>query len=392
MRGRLRGLAARIKRITPPGFYFASAAVLGVVVTITVIDLSMPVDRTIIPLFVAAPAIFSVARLTTRQYLWLGGTTLAVALPVSINRYEARPAIVISTLIGLAIVLPLGFVSNDALRRQQRTEADLRAVANAVQQVVLRQPPPHVAHVRTEARYLAAAAEAHVGGDMYSAVATPYGVRLLIGDVMGHGLRFVKMASDVLNAFEQLAIHEPKLAGLALRLNMAVSHPGIRRDFVTALLVTVPAGDEPAELVCCGHPPPLLLRGTDASFVDLLPPSPPLGLLDLRQGWCETSMVPLRPGDQLLMYTDGVSEARNAAGHFYPLPERAAALHTKSDPAVFLDALQDDILAYCGGHLQDDAALLLAQRTVGTGERAYEHRLIARPGERLRGHNVRPGF
>ena len=69
------------------------------------------------------------------------------------------------------------------------------------------------------------------------------------------------------------------------------------------------AGGSWAELVCCGHPPPLLLREGSAVFVEPYA-APPLGLLDLADGWCQTIMIPVGDGDQLLLYTNGVSEAR----------------------------------------------------------------------------------
>ena len=78
-----------------------------------------------------------------------------------------------------------------------------------------------------------------------------------------------------------------------------------------------------AELVCCGHPPPLLLRDGSAVFVEPYA-APPLGLLDLADGWCRASMIPVGHGDQLLLYTDGVSEARDAAGRFFPLAQVTA--------------------------------------------------------------------
>ena len=76
-------------------------------------------------------------------------------------------------------------------------------------------------------------------------------------------------------------------------------------------------------MVGCGHPPPLLLRGALAAFIEPYA-APPLGLLDLTDGWRRASMLPVGDGDQLLLYTDGVSEARDEAGRFFPLAQVTA--------------------------------------------------------------------
>jgi hypothetical protein len=120
--------------------------------------------------------------------------------------------------------------------------------------------------------------------------------------------------------------------------------------FVTALLVNFPVADSAdggvpaagswAELVCCGHPPPLLLRDGSAAFIEPYA-APPLGLLDLAEGWCRASMIPVGDGDQLLLYTDGVSEARDAAGQFFPLAQVIAdtVRDTGPDRAPLLDVM-----------------------------------------------------
>ncbi|MDG4859971.1 PP2C family protein-serine/threonine phosphatase [Streptomyces sp. T-3] len=283
------------------------------------------------------------------------------------------------------ISLVLGLVAA-AFVRQARTLSAARAVADTVQHSILRPPPPRVGGLRTEVRYVASAAEATVGGDVYEVVDTPFGVRLLIGDVMGKGLPAVRTATDVLGAFRELAQHEKQLPAVAQRMDGCLARREHSEDFATALLLAITDGEGSAEFVCCGHPPPLLIRAGRCTFLDMLPPAPPLGLFDLRANWCRSTSVPLADGDRLLLYTDGVTEARDARGTFYPLAERASLLYD-SDPAAFLDTLTADLFRHAMGQLKDDAALLL----VDYGDiRSPAGQPRAENGHQLQGLTARP--
>lgn len=128
-------------------------------------------------------------------------------------------------------------------------------------------------------------------------------------------------------------------------------------EFVTALLVTVPMDDDAgADIVCCGHPRPLLLRGGQATLLDEVPATPPLGLLDLAGCQAHAARLGVGPGDSVLLYTDGVTDARDRSGLAYPLAERAAALSRQDGP--LLEALRADLLCHADGTLRDDATLL----------------------------------
>jgi serine phosphatase RsbU (regulator of sigma subunit) len=214
------------------------------------------------------------------------------------------------------------------------------------------------------------------GGDIHDVMATPFGVRLLVGDVMGRGLPANRTGLSVLNAWRDLACTEPSLAGIAVRLHALITRSEHPERFVTALLVNFPVTGEAsgtweadgscAELVCCGHPPPLLVRGGSAVFVELYA-APPLGLLDLADGWCRASMIPVGHGDQLLLYTDGVSEARDAAGRFFPLAQVTAEAVGQAGAAgpagavgtQLLDALVTSLDDHVGDRRSDDILLLL---------------------------------
>ncbi|MFF2503685.1 PP2C family protein-serine/threonine phosphatase [Streptomyces sp. NPDC058067] len=223
--------------------------------------------------------------------------------------------------------------------------------------------PERVGTLRVSARHLHSAgvapsqrSHAGAGGDVYGVVESPFGTRLLMGDVMGKGHELARTADSVLRAWRDLAVCEARLEGVAVRLHALVAHSDEPDRFVTATLLSVEA-DGSAQLVCCGHPPPVLLRDGAAVHAAVPAPAPPLGLLDLHSGWCAAQPVPATAWECMLLYTDGVSEARDARGVFYPLAERAAVL-PNADLDDFTDALAADLLRHAEGGLQDDASLL----------------------------------
>jgi serine phosphatase RsbU (regulator of sigma subunit) len=222
----------------------------------------------------------------------------------------------------------------------------------------------HVDRLHVESRHRSAAQGG--GGDIHDVMATPFGVRLLVGDAMGTGAPANRTGLAVLNAWRDLAFTEPSLAGIAVRLHALIARSEHPERFVTALLANFPGGGSAAdagswaELVCCGHPPPMLLRGGSAAFVTPYA-APPLGLLDLADGWCQASMIPVGDGDRLLLYTDGVSEARDAAGQFFPLAQATAraVASAEADGGTLLDTLAGHLEEHVGDRASDDTLLLL---------------------------------
>jgi serine phosphatase RsbU (regulator of sigma subunit) len=213
------------------------------------------------------------------------------------------------------------------------------------------------------------------GGDIACAVAAPNAVRLLIGDVMGHDPRAAQTAAEVTRAFRELAALPDPLPVVAARLHAFVADHADGEEFVTAQFVSIPDSDDDAQIVCCGHPPPLLLRDGRVTALDALPPSPPLGLLDMGGHWPRADLLGARAGDNVLLYTDGVSEACDCHGRPYPLAERAAALAARprerpEEAGGHLpDLLRDDLLEHVGGDLRDDATLLYLRFTGTPAER-----------------------
>ncbi|WP_308366103.1 MULTISPECIES: PP2C family protein-serine/threonine phosphatase [unclassified Streptomyces] len=271
----------------------------------------------------------------------------------------------------LATVATVGLLSVVIAWVRRRRDAQLvsvRSVAEAAQLAVLPPVPERVGRVSCAALYRAAQRGTLVGGDLFDVRAGPYGVRAVVADVQGHGLAAVGTVAALLGAFREGVLDDAELAAVAARLDRrlladaaaaSVEHPEL---FATAVLLEFPPGLDLVRIVSCGHPPVLLLRDFAASEVHV-EPGPPLGLGLAGAESAAVAELALLPGDRLLAHTDGVTEARDAAGHFYPLSIRAPVLAT--DPTGLAAAVWRDLVAFTGGGPRDDVAMLVLSNKAG---------------------------
>lgn len=343
------------------------AVPFALIALVTVVDVLAPPDVHLGPFLAAAPALtasFAGPRMT-------GFVGLVAVLA------QALVAMVRTTLTDLnhtfqicALIMISVFVTLFAHLREVREQelVQLRSVAETAQQVVLRPLRDRIGPLGVASLYLAAAAEARIGGDLYAAARTATGTRLIIGDVRGKGLEAVGDAALVLGAFRAAAHQEAGLPGLVAYLEAAVS-PDLDdsvdqgESFITAAVLEIPDDEPVLHLVSCGHPPPLLLRRDGRAVpLDVDHPSPPLGLAGLVASSVTAQTFAFEVGDVLLLYTDGVLEARDAEGTFYPLAEHAAAW-SGTHPRALLDRLCADLLSHAAGStLGDDAAMVAIER------------------------------
>lgn len=248
----------------------------------------------------------------------------------------------------------LATLSASIRERREARLSRLTVIAEAAQRAVLRSTPTAIGTVRFATRYVSATEEAMVGGDLYEIAATPYGVRVIVGDVRGKGLPAVQTAASVLGAFRQAAFVEPDVAALAREIDDVVARLIDDEEFVTAILVELHDGT--VRMANCGHHPPLLVDAEGARLLDTGEPTTPIGLHP------DPVLVelPWRAPARLLLFTDGLVEARDATGEFFPLEAEAGALRGRSlDEA--LDEMLARLRAYAGRRLPDDVALVLME-------------------------------
>ncbi|WP_051952083.1 PP2C family protein-serine/threonine phosphatase [Actinacidiphila yeochonensis] len=268
---------------------------------------------------------------------------------------ERRGFAAIGAVVGVTVA---GVIAAVTRQRREAELANVRSIAEVAQRVLLRPVPRSAGHLRAAVSYTSAVAEARIGGDLYEVVPSPAGVRVVVGDVQGKGLEAVETASVVLGAFREAAHDEKALEGVGERVQRAADRALSGEKFVTAIMAEISPG-QGTRVLNFGHPPPMIVRPDGA--VDFPEPpehSLPLGLGVHRAEPAVPFEVRFGPGDQLLLYTDGVTETRDAAGVFYPLGERAHLL-ADGDPQRALETLRADLIRWSDGPLRDDAAMLL---------------------------------
>lgn len=268
-----------------------------------------------------------------------------------------------------AVALTAAYASHVRLQREA-TLTEVRTVADATQQVLLRPVPRRLGPLKTESLYLTATPHARVGGGFYAVADTRFGIRLILGDVRGKGLPALAVAGAILGSFREAAYESTDLARLAERLEATL----LRDDaaslaqgdpaelFATAVLAEIPRQGNTATLLSCGHPPPLLDRQGAIAFLPTEDPAPPLNLGGLLTTTCRPSRFDFRPGDQLLFYTDGVSETRDATGAFFPLLGWAQDQMT-APARPPLNCLHRALLKHSGNKLNDGIAAIAVLKT-----------------------------
>ncbi|GIF24846.1 membrane protein [Paractinoplanes tereljensis] len=254
------------------------------------------------------------------------------------------------------IMLATGIAAAVATIRQRQADriVELQKLAAVAQQAVLRDVGPQVGALAVAGRYISATAAADIGGDLYEALDTPYGVRIIIGDVRGKGLDAVRLASIVLGSYRHVAYERADLKTMVADLDRAVARSVGDEDFVTAALVEERGGT--LTIVNCGHPAPLLLRRGQVIPLEPPSPAPPLGFMPE----VKVRVERLEPGDRLLLFTDGLGEARRE-GEFFPTADRAWRLLGHGTVGDGLASLEAALVDWVHGRLEDDIALVLLE-------------------------------
>jgi sigma-B regulation protein RsbU (phosphoserine phosphatase) len=209
-----------------------------------------------------------------------------------------------------------------------------------------------------EAFYRPAANEALVGGDFYDAFHTPAGWVLLVGDIAGHGVKAASLTAQARHVIRSTAMFSGDLERAVRHLNRVLcAEEELSLCSVCAMLLPDDPDRLPARLICAGHPRPILVKhsatlevGEFGPMVGAFPDSDFLA-----------SEIFLSPSDMLVLYTDGLVDARGAADRLGVFRLRDA-LRPSISPGDAVSRIQDLLEEFQHGPQADDTAVVALMR------------------------------
>jgi serine phosphatase RsbU (regulator of sigma subunit) len=203
-----------------------------------------------------------------------------------------------------------------------------------------------------------------IAGDAFDYAADDGLMHFAIIDAMGHGIGSTLLSGLTVGAYRHARRHGVPLGQTHVAIDQALDGYYQDASFATGIIGTLAISTGRLEWTCAGHPPPLLLRGRKVVAELAGEPTLPFGL-GSASPWLGTR--DLEPGDALLLYTDGVVEARTPDGELFgqerlvDLLEREAAGELPEEE--LLRRLVQAVITHQAGSLRDDATLLLVQWT-----------------------------
>ena len=206
-----------------------------------------------------------------------------------------------------------------------------------------------------------------VGGDSFDYALNGSVMDLLVIDSVGHGLPAAVLASVAISAYRHARRNRLDLPDIAVEINAAIAIQIGASQFATAVLARLDIGTGRLRWINAGHPEPLIVRGSSLVRLPHCPPSRPLGLQQTKPDCCETR---LEPGDRLVLYTDGITEARSPQGEFFGeqrLADFISVAAAAGNPAPeTVRRLMRHVLTHQAGQLQDDASIVVLEWRTGT--------------------------
>jgi sigma-B regulation protein RsbU (phosphoserine phosphatase) len=201
-----------------------------------------------------------------------------------------------------------------------------------------------------------------VGGDYYDYIPIDaHTIQIVIADVSGKGVPAALLMSATAAAMQLEANHDRNMLEMVGRLNTEIHSVSDGERYVTLLVAEIDAHKRTLRYVSCGHNPALLFRAKTGTLSLMNSSCPPIGLSP--EEICELSSADLSPGDVVVFYTDGVTEAENRFGEEFGMQRLSATVHRGSSLSAedLMVDIYNSAANFCGDNFNDDVTILVVK-------------------------------
>jgi sigma-B regulation protein RsbU (phosphoserine phosphatase) len=201
-----------------------------------------------------------------------------------------------------------------------------------------------------------------VSGDYYDYIPIDsHTTQIIIADVAGKGVPAALLMSATAAAMRLEANHGRSMLQQVERLNTEIRAVSDAERYVTLLVAEIDTHKRKIHYVNCGHNPALLFRSKTGTLTPLNSSCPPIGLSP--EEVCELASADLSPGDVVVLYTDGVTEAQNRLGEEFGMERLSATVRRGS--SLSAEDLMVDIYNtaadFCGDDFNDDVTVVVVK-------------------------------
>ena len=248
------------------------------------------------------------------------------------------------------------------IAEREKAEEALRSQVRSLQRALLPPEPLVIEGYRLAHAYIPAFAGEEIGGDFYDVFHTEHGnIGILIGDVSGKGIQAAAMAAGTRSAIRAFAHELSSPAEAMSHANrLLTAQQGVWDSFVTVLLLILDPRTGDTTFCSAGHPP-ALVRRANGDFELFAGANVPLGVIN--DNLYDQAAGRLDPGDKIVLYTDGITEARRGPVLFGADGiQGVLAEHGGEEPQALVEQIISGARAFADGRLRDDTAVLVMER------------------------------
>lgn len=244
----------------------------------------------------------------------------------------------------------------------RRTMSEEVEIGRSIQEAIIPRLPAAIGCIQIGTSYNTATTGARIGGDIYDIYDIDNLVQhVLLSDFSGSGLRAATKAANIRAMFRGFAIEDDSPLVIANRLNRALFSELAPNEFDTAFLARFDQKNRVVTYVNAGHLGPIVI-GSGA--VSVLPEGDSVALGMFKETTFVERTLTLDPDTTLIMYTDGITEARRGNAFFgVGGITKAARRHFTESPQAIASAIWNDCINFAEGKVEDDVAILVIRCT-----------------------------